>query len=452
MQSQALPVCNPAHITACAQAPLLSNAKLLDVRKTADFLDVSHSWVRRHAHELPCVRVGRLVRFDSMLLLRNFAGMVHGSGKSLGEATMQPTQRRYQNGSVFKRGNIKTWFGVFREDVRKPNGTVVRRQRKVRLGTLAELPTKHAAVQELQKHMTLSSKPKTEMTLSELVERWQGAVVPTLKHSTANVYTHSLRSRILPTLGKMHIADIGCYEVEAFLAGKGKVYAKNTLRELRSSLSAVLGCAVRYGWLEKNPCIGVKLPLGTGRKIVRNVLTPEQVTAIAGELEEPYATLIIFLALTGLRIGEAVAVQWADFDGEVLKVQRRIYEGKADTLKTDKSNRSLPIPAALLTRLKTLASESEWVFTAGNGSPVNPGNALRRYVQPVARKLGIKLSGWHDFRHTLATGLINDGVSAKAVSEILGHANVGITLGTYTHVTTENFSGPLNRRAAQFVM
>jgi integrase len=230
------------------------------------------------------------------------------------------------------------------------------------------------------------------------------------------------------------------------------MYAKNTLRELRSSLSAVLGFAVGHGWLEMNPCLGVKLPNGTGREIVRNVLTPEQVTAIARELEEPYATLIIFLALTGLRIGEAIATQWTDFDGEVLNVQRRIYEGKADTLKTKKSKRSLPIPAALLTRLKTLGCEGKWVFTAGNGSPVNPGNALRRYVQPVARKLGIKLSGWHDLRHTLATGLINDGVSAKAVSEILGHANVAITLSTYTHVTTENFSGPLNKRAAQYVM
>jgi integrase len=445
MHSQVVPVCEPAHISA-------PSPTLLSIDHTAKFLNVSPSWVRRHAHELPCVRVGRLVRFDSPLLLRNFAGIVHGSGKSLGEATMQPTQRRYQNGSVFKRGKTKVWFGVFREDVKKPNGTVVRRQRKVRLGTLVQLPTKHAAIQELQKHMTLSSKPKTEMNLNELVERWQGAVVPTLKHSTANVYTHSLRSRILPTLGAIPINSIDRYEIQKFLAAKGAMYAKNTLRELRSSLSTVLGFAVEHGWLEKNPCIGVKLPLGTGRKIVRNVLTPEQVTAIAGELEEPYATLIIFLALTGLRIGEAIAVKWSDFDGEVLQVQRRIYEGKADTLKTDKSKRSLPVPAVLLARLKTLGRENEWVFTAGNGSPVNPGNALRRYVQPAARELRIKLSGWHDFRHTLATGLINDGVSAKAVSEILGHANVAITLATYTHVTTENFSGPLNKRAAQFVM
>jgi integrase len=61
------------------------------------------------------------------------------------------------------------------------------------------------------------------------------------------------------------------------------------------------------------------------------VLTPEQTRSIASGLEEPYSSLILFLAVTGLRIGEAVGVQWNDFDGNVLNVQRRIYEGVEDT-------------------------------------------------------------------------------------------------------------------------
>lgn len=419
---------------------------LFDVRQTAAFLNVSDSWVRRHVAELPAVRIGRLVRFDSVLLKNQYSGNVSASGKSLGKASMV-IQRRYQSGSVYKRGKKKVWFGMFREDVRKPDGTLERRQRKIRLGTLSDLPTKHAAMNELQRQMTLNRKPTVEMTFSELVERWQAVVVPTLKTSTANVYTRSLSSRILPTLGQMPINKLGRYEIESFLAAKSKDYAKNTLRELRSSLSRVLSWAVQCDWLQKNPCLGVKLPNGTGRKVTRNVLTPKQVTAIARELEEPYATLVLFLAVTGLRIGEAIAVKWSDFVGEVLNVQRRVYECKADTLKTAKSKRSLPIPLALLTRLKKLEHVSEWVFSSGKGTPVNPGNALRRYVQPVARDLEIRLSGWHDLRHTLATGLIQSGVPTKTVSEILGHANVGITLNTYTHPAQESFRGPLNQMA-----
>lgn len=80
---------------------------------------------------------------------------------------------------------------------------------------------------------------------------------------------------------------------------------------------------------------------------------------------------------------------------------------------------------------------------------MSPGNTLRRYIQPLAGKLGIKLSGFHDLKHTLATGLIQSGLSAKAVAEILGHANVGITLNTYTHPALESFREPLNRMASQ---
>jgi integrase len=423
-------------------------ALLLDVRQTAAFLNVSDSWVRRHVAELPAVRIGRLVRFDSVLLKNQYSGNVSMGGKSLGKASMV-NQRRYQDGSIQKRG--KVWYGVFRIDIMDADGNLKRKQKRIRLGSVSDLPTKHAARHELQKH-TMASKPTTEMTLSELVTRWQAAVVPTLKHSTANFYTRSLNSRILPTLGKTPVTKLGRYEIEMFLAAKSKDYARNTLREFRSSLSRVLSWAAANSWIEKNPVQGIKLPHGNGKKITRTVLTSEQVKAIASKLPEPYATLILFLAVTGLRVGEAVGIQWDDFRNGVLHVQRRIYEGKADTLKTAKSKRSLPMPESLMARLETLGRKGQWVFISENGTPVNYNNALKRYIRPVTRKLGIPLGGWHDLRHTLATDLTQSGVPTKTVSSILGHANVGITLDVYTHANPESFKGPLDERAAQLVM
>jgi excisionase family DNA binding protein len=426
---------------------------LLDVHDAAKLLGVSDSWVYRHQKELPAVAVGRLIRFNPLLLANRFSSKSesNGSGKSLWkEQNTVIAPKRYQQGGVYRRG--KTWYGTFREDVSNTEGVLSRKGRNIRLGTLSDIPTKAAARNELQKRMILQDKPTVEMSFSQLFERWQETIVPTLKHSTANVYTHALKSRILPILGTVPINKLGRYEVEKFLAGKGQSYSRNTLKDLRSSLSRVMQWAVDCKWIGVNPCRGVKLPNGTGNTITRNVLTPEQVRAIVEKLPEPYSTLILFLALTGLRIGEAVGVRWADFDGEVLNVSRRVYEGTVGTLKTKKSKRSIPIPASLMQRLNKLNHVSEWVFSSENGTPVNPGNALRRYIQPLARELGIKLSGFHDLRHTLATDLINSGVSAKTVSEILGHANVGITLNTYTHPALENFKGPLNERAANFVI
>lgn len=125
------------------EAPLL-----LNVTEVANALDVSESWVRRHALELPVVRVGGMLRFDRSLLLRQFQSrIVHG--KSL-KPERNCMLSRYQRGYVHQRGSkLKVWYGIFREDVRKPDGRVERRQCNVRLGTLAELPTKNTARQRL---------------------------------------------------------------------------------------------------------------------------------------------------------------------------------------------------------------------------------------------------------------------------------------------------------------
>jgi hypothetical protein len=73
---------------------------------------------------------------------------------------------------------------------------------------------------------------------------------------------------------------------------------------------------------------------------------------------------------------------------------------------------TLPIEPALLERMKKLG-EGKWVFCSRAGTPINPGNALRRYLQPAAKELGIFLGGWHDFRHTLTTTMRRAGVHRK---------------------------------------
>lgn len=419
---------------------------LLDVHQTAEFLNVSESFIRRHESELPAVRLGRVIRFDPQLISAKFSGKPSASGGSSGKV-LPMDLKRYQRGSVIKRGKVQTWYGCYREDVFTADGKLERGSRQIRLGKVSEL-TKSAALQKLSQHIALSSKPKTSVTFSELVTRWQAAIVPTLKPTTATVYNSGLKVA-LKTFGLTPINEIGRYEIEKFLADKAKQYAKNTLREIRSSLSTVLSWAVSCGWIEKNPCKGVKLPAGTGNELIRTVLKPEQVNLLSESVKEPYATLILFLYQTGLRIGEAVAVKWADFEANVLHIQRRIYDGKVGDLKTKASKRSLPIPASLLTRLELLRSKSPWVFCSRDGTPLSPGNALKRHVQPAASKLGIVLGGFHDLRHSHATELMRAGVSPKVVSNILGHSNISVTLGTYSHPGTSDYAQPLNHLAEQ---
>jgi integrase len=172
--------------------------------------------------------------------------------------------------------------------------------------------------------------------------------------------------------------------------------------------------------------------------VIRSILSAEQINALAAKLHEPYSTLVLFLVVTGLRVGEGVAVKWSDFDGDVLHVCRRIYEGSPDTTKTEGAVRSLPIPPALLSRMKALG-DGEWIFRSRAGTPVNPGNALKRYIRPVARHLGIAIGGWHDFRHTLNTRLRKRGWSARVRADILGHSTLQMTEQVYDHADREDF-------------
>lgn len=358
--------------------------------------------------------------------------------------------QRYQQGYVYKRGKRKVWYGRYRDDSFTPEGKVTRRTRNVRLGTLTELPSRVAAVGRLQQHIALQ-KPKTSMTFAELYTRWQLAAMPTIKRTTANYYQQNVRSYILPIFGQQEIADITREDVQRFLAGQAGKYTKNSLRGMRVSLGRVLTWAVECNWLEKNPCSRLKLPEAGREKANHKLLTTEQMIAIAGKVKEPYSTLVLFLAVTGLRIGEAIGVKWSDFEGDVLEVSRTVYGGRAQSPKTKRSKRRLPIPAVLIERMRALGDAgSGYIFRARAGTPVNPGNALKRYIHPVAKELGIAIGGWHDFRRTVATKLLRSGESAKLVSGILGNS-VEILLNSYDLTEVENFRRPLAEVAEQLL-
>jgi len=252
---------------------------------------------------------------------------------------------RYQRGFVRLRGKSrKVWYGIFREDVHTPDG-IQRPQRQVRLGTLVELPTKFAARNKLAELMSGAEKKPApmDMKFSDLVDRWKKSEGPTMKGSTFEHYVNALSTYVVPVFGDRKIAEITREEIQNFLVEQAKKYSKSTLRSMRIVLSLTLGWAQANKWVE-SPCVRIKLPRETGgRKVKRTVLTPEQVGQIAGELQEPYATLVIVLYVTGLRICEAAALQWTDLQDGVLSINRRVYNRKVDTVKSENSLRILPL-------------------------------------------------------------------------------------------------------------
>ena len=123
-------------------------------------------------------------------------------------------------------------------------------------------------------------------------------------------------------------------------------------------------------------------------------------------------------------------------------VSRRIYDRKEDDVKSRKGVRRLPLDPVLVSRMLQLGS-GEWIFRSSNNTPIDPGNALRRYIRPAAKALGISIGGWHDLRHTLNTTLRRDGVDPGVRPRILGQSGTSLAMDVYDHPDASDFTQPL---------
>lgn len=165
-----------------------------------------------------------------------------------------------------------------------------------------------------------------------------------------------------------------------------------------------------------------------------------------------YRLLFITLYYTGLRIGEAQALTWNDFqdnkiiiDKSLCKcVENKTYEIK-DT-KTESSIRKVTIPEGLSSLLRKRMHEemsipgfqSNW-FIFGRNNPL-PRTTIDRIKNDAIKKSGVKKITLHDFRHSHASNLIANGINIVAVSKRLGHSDINMTMKVYAHLMEKNES------------
>jgi len=159
----------------------------------------------------------------------------------------------------------------------------------------------------------------------------------------------------------------------------------------------------------------------------------------------------------GLRRGETLGLRWQDVDlhAATLRVAVNLQriDGKIVLVKpkTKESQRTLPLPASLVTALRQhkarqleerLVAGPRWqdhglVFCTSVGTPITPRNLLRS-LQVVLNRAGLPHMRFHDLRHSCATLLLAQGEPVKVVQELLGHTDPRVTLGIYQHVVMED--------------
>lgn len=241
-------------------------------------------------------------------------------------------------------------------------------------------------------------------------ERWEPAILPTLRFSTARGYRHLVRRHLVPFFGRMRLPEICPVDVQMFVAEKSKQFAPKTVVSLRNLLSRILGTAIHWGYLQTNPARAAQVPAPVEIR-ERVTLTAPQVRALLSELKEPYRTMVLLAVLSGLRRGEIFGLRWkrVNFAEGSLLVAECNYEGRSAPPKTRASRRKVFVDAVVmeaLARLRPTNSQPEdFVFRTRRGTPLNPNNVRNRVLHPACKRAGIPRVSWHNFRYTYATAI-----------------------------------------------
>lgn len=208
--------------------------------------------------------------------------------------------------------------------------------------------------------------------------------------------------------------------------------APRSLRNVYDTLNRVLTAAVEDRLIPRTPCTRITLPAVPDCEV--EAPTAEQVHALADAVALRYPGLVVLLAGSGLRIGEALGlgVAGVDFLRRTVRVERqRLQDGTVGPTKTAKSTRTVPLGAVVVDELAAYGA-GEWLFTTPMGEPLT----YRRWKVEwsyALRSTGLTLTT-HSLRNFTASGLIAGGASVKSVQTVLGHSSAAITLRVYSHL------------------
>ena len=299
-------------------------------------------------------------------------------------------------------------------------------------------------------------------TLGEYLETWLKEYVwADLAPRTAEAYQLIVRRHLVPALGKITLTGLKPEHIQHYQSeklscgradGKGGL-SPRTVRHHYMALHAALARAVKMGLLGRNVADAVDPPRYQ-RHQWQSLSEFGVSSVLEAARETPYYVLFYQALFTGMRRGELLALRWCDVDLLLGRVQvtrslHRLGTGEV-VIRSPKSERSrrvvsLPPSAALLFQEEKEKQQREramvglevkdddLVFRDHEGRPLRPDTVTHAWVKLV-RRIGLKGIRLHDARHTHASLMLKQGVHPKIVQERLGHASIGLTLDTYSHV------------------
>jgi integrase len=295
-----------------------------------------------------------------------------------------------------------------------------------------------------------------------LVEHWLPKKRLELRESTWHGYEKSVRKYVLPHLEDVQMAKLDASTLEGLYTylraeggHEGRPLSAKTVRNVAGIMTKALKDAARLRLIAHNPASDTELPKAQ-RSEMRAWGAEDAESFLAATRGTRLYPLWRLALATGLRRGELCGHRWSDVDlvaGTASVAHTRTTAGKAITPqpKTDAGFRTISLDAGTVTVLRAWKKrqleermaagpawiESPYMFTHEDGQPPHPGWVTKRWNEAVVAA-GVPPIRLHDARHSAASIMLRAMVPTKVVSERLGHANVGITLSVYAHITAQD--------------
>lgn len=316
----------------------------------------------------------------------------------------------------------------------------------------AEARTEEVKIRvQLEKKETASKR----MTVEQLFDRFLAVKSDELRATTVSGYVTIFKNHILPYLGDIRLDKLSISKLEEWKEQEKCAVKKiGTKREVFRKFSTVLNYAVKMEYMTHNPLVKIgnfkeTFTLDESTKKI-SFYTPEEFAKFiqvakkeaAKSLISHYNYLFFMLAyFTGARMGEILALKWQDLDGNKLSINKSYSYLKSMTApKNAASVRIIELPQNLITilkqekeRQKAFAGFSDSFFIIGATAPLYRPT-IRMHLASCATKAGLHQIKVHDFRHSHASFLANNGINIKEIARRLGHSKIETTWQTYAHL------------------